>query len=93
MGFIVLVIFLIALSPALILGLFLWPKNQKEWFCAIAITITILVGGISWISMTNLNDPSSSAKGFYQILFYITLFALSPSIGMILAKLISLSDR
>lgn len=91
MGFIVLIVFLVALAPALIFGLFIRPKNQKEWFCTIAITI--LVGGFSWVSMTNLNDPGSSAKGFYQVLFYIALFALSPSIGMIFSKLIALFDR
>lgn len=91
MGMVLLLIFLIALSPAVVLGLFLWPKNQKEWFCAIAITV--LIGGFSWIAMGRIIDPLSTSKGFSQLRFFIILLGLSPSIGMIFAKLISLLNK
>lgn len=58
MGMILLVIFLIALIPALVLALILLPRTQKEWLCIIGTTM-----GYKQIALFDLGY-----KAFHRIL-------------------------
>ncbi|AZS50436.1 hypothetical protein DM558_06440 [Entomomonas moraniae] len=93
MGLILLAIFFIALIVSSVIAVILIiivGKVIKPGPIKVVLFILgaiIMIGAISFYSISNIDSPGSSIHGFEQVKFYVILFASSPLIGAITSSI------